>query len=323
MPSSHKFWKERYFFVSGRNWEYNPADREDTLGVLTSWTTPKNLREFSLAPIGSTFWMSLGVSNSGLVVWFLSVRHGLSPVDEEVKRRLVRCHPRAYFEHTRLDIPGPYAVKPTRLPILRPSPPSVMKPSLPPVSKSSSSSALEPLIVKPTWGELRARLEVLEKKRRSVKWKTQASLKGCPPARGKTLKVGISSWPLSTFGAGDYSGRAAEPPLEVLPILVWSPTSQGAEPPPSMPDDVRRGCFGAVGGEDSLLSYVEFSVGAVSSILHDSDLKKVDALSFEEALALTLQGTTSVRSSAFIGPFPYCFRLLIDYFLFFGRWLLT
>ena len=26
MPTSHKFWKERYFFVSGRNWEYNPAD---------------------------------------------------------------------------------------------------------------------------------------------------------------------------------------------------------------------------------------------------------------------------------------------------------
>ena len=34
LPSSHKFWKERYFFVSGRHWEYNPFDREDTLGVL-------------------------------------------------------------------------------------------------------------------------------------------------------------------------------------------------------------------------------------------------------------------------------------------------
>ena len=36
MPSSHKYWKERYFFVSDCNWEYNPADREDTLGVPTS-----------------------------------------------------------------------------------------------------------------------------------------------------------------------------------------------------------------------------------------------------------------------------------------------
>ena len=33
LPSSHKYWKERYFFVSGRHWEYNPFDREDTLGV--------------------------------------------------------------------------------------------------------------------------------------------------------------------------------------------------------------------------------------------------------------------------------------------------
>ena len=84
-----------------------------------------------------------------------------------------------------------------------------------------------------------------------------------------------------------------------------------------------RGRFGAVGDEDSLLSHVELAVGAVSSILHDSDLKKVDALSVEEALALSLQGAASVRPSAFTGPFPYCFMLLIDSCLFFGRWLLT
>ena len=161
MLSSYKFWKERYFFVSGRNWEYNPADKEDTLGVPTSWTTPENLHKFSLAPIGSNFWKSLGVSNSGLVVWFSSVRPGLSPEDEEVKRRLVRCHPRAYSKLIRPDIPEPFGPEPARLPALRSSPPSVMKPSLPPVSKSSSSFALEPLIAKPTRVELRARLEVL------------------------------------------------------------------------------------------------------------------------------------------------------------------
>ena len=33
LPSSHRLWKERYFFVSGRNWEYDPLDRDDTLGV--------------------------------------------------------------------------------------------------------------------------------------------------------------------------------------------------------------------------------------------------------------------------------------------------
>ena len=112
-----------------------------------------------------------------------------------------------------------------------------MKPSLPPVSKSSSSSALEPLIAKPTRGELRARVEVLAKKKMSLKRKTQASPEGCPPTWGKTLKVGVSSSPLFTVRVGDSSGRVAEPPFEVLPISVWSPTSQGAEhtPPPPPP----------------------------------------------------------------------------------------
>ena len=47
LPSSHKFWKDRYFFVSGRHWEYNPFDREDTLSVPVVWTTPENLRDLS------------------------------------------------------------------------------------------------------------------------------------------------------------------------------------------------------------------------------------------------------------------------------------
>ena len=126
----------------------------------------------------------------------------------------------------------------------------------------------------------------------------------------------------STVEARDSSGWAAEPPLEVLLISVWSPTPQGTEHPPPMPDDVGRGRFGAVGDKDSLLSHVELASRDVSSILHDSDLKKVDALSVEEALALMLQGIASVRTSSFVDPFPYCFRLLIDSFLFFGRWLL-
>ena len=84
-----------------------------------------------------------------------------------------------------------------------------------------------------------------------------------------------------------------------------------------------KGRFGAVGDEDSLVSHVELAAGAVSSILRYSSLKKVDALSVEEALALSLQGAASVCPNAFTDPFPYCFMLLIDFFLFFGRWLLT
>ena len=55
LPSSHKFWKERYFFVSGRSWEYDPLDKEDTLGVPAVWTTPENLRELCFGLVRSSF----------------------------------------------------------------------------------------------------------------------------------------------------------------------------------------------------------------------------------------------------------------------------
>ena len=152
-----------------------------------------------------------------MVAWPSGARPDLSPKDEEVKRKLVKCASRAYSELIRSDIPGPSGARPARLPFLRFSPISVMRPS---VSRSSSPSILEPLIVKPTRGELRSRLEVLAKKKRSVKRKPPSSLEGCPPAQGKILKVGASSSPSSAVGAGDSSGRAAEPPLEVLPISV-------------------------------------------------------------------------------------------------------
>ena len=55
LPSSHRFWKESYFFVSGRSWEYDPFDKEDTLGVPTVWTTPENLRELWFDLVRSSF----------------------------------------------------------------------------------------------------------------------------------------------------------------------------------------------------------------------------------------------------------------------------
>ena len=48
LPYSHKSCKGRYFFVSGRNWEYDPIDKDDTLGVPVAWTTPENLCECSI-----------------------------------------------------------------------------------------------------------------------------------------------------------------------------------------------------------------------------------------------------------------------------------
>ena len=152
-----------------------------------------------------------------MVAWPSGVQPGLSPKDEDVKRKLVNCTPRAYSELIRSDIPGPSGARPTRLPFLRPSPLSIMKPL---VLKSFSPSVSEPLIAKPTRGELQARLKVLTKKKRSVKRKTPTSPEGCPPTRGKILKVEASSSPSSVVGVGDSSGRATEPPLEVLPIFV-------------------------------------------------------------------------------------------------------
>ena len=65
LPSSHRLWKERYFFVSGRNWEYDPLNKDDTLGVPVAWTTPENLREYRLV-FGIVFVSSWGISNSAL-----------------------------------------------------------------------------------------------------------------------------------------------------------------------------------------------------------------------------------------------------------------
>ena len=45
LPSFHRLWKERYFFVSGRSWEYDPLDKDDTLGVPAAWTFPEYLLE--------------------------------------------------------------------------------------------------------------------------------------------------------------------------------------------------------------------------------------------------------------------------------------
>ena len=100
----------------------------------------------------------------------------------------------------------------------------------------------------------------------------------------------------SVAKAKDSSGRATEPPLEVMPITVWSPPTQSAEPPPLRAEELRRKCPEADGDGDSLLFNAELAAGAVSSILKDSDLKRSGALPVEEALALSLQGIASVSS---------------------------
>ena len=85
LPPSHRLWKERYFFVSGRNWEYDPLDRDDTLGVLVAWTTPENLLEYHFV-FGIIFVRLLSISNSALTACFSGVRLDLSLEDNVIAR---------------------------------------------------------------------------------------------------------------------------------------------------------------------------------------------------------------------------------------------
>ena len=177
------------------------------------------------------------------------IRPDLSPEDRDVKRKLAKCLPRAYSEIFRSDNPGSSSSKSSRPSTLRPSPPSFMK-----------FSHERPPVVKPTKEELRARVETLSRRPRSVKKKSQDSLEKSHSVWGKTPRLGTSSsspsahvqvqgqalpspvevprapssqpCSASTAKAKDSSWRAAEPPLEVMPISVWSPHAQSVEPPP-------------------------------------------------------------------------------------------
>ena len=171
---------------------------------------------------------------------FSGIRPDLSPEDKVVKRKLAKYLPRAYSELIRSDILGSSGSRSSRPATLRPSPPSVIK-----------FSHDGPPVVKSTKGELLARVETLSQRSQSVKRKTLDSLKKSSPAWGKVPRLGTSSSSPSTHvrvqgqvlpppakvprapspqlrsgsaaKAKDSSGRAVEPPLEVMPITVWSP----------------------------------------------------------------------------------------------------
>ena len=104
-------------------------------------------------------------SNFALVGRSSGIRPGLSPEDEEVKRKLAKFHPWVSSELIRWDILGPSGLSSSRAPTSRPSLPFVMK-----------TSREEPSVVKPTREELQARVESLAKKKRRVKRRAQAPL---------------------------------------------------------------------------------------------------------------------------------------------------
>ena len=199
---------------------------------------------------------------------------------------------------------------------MNPSQPLSLRPSLSYVMKPSREG---PSIVKPTREELQARVESLAKKKRSVKRQTHAPPESSLVIQGKILRMGASSPSSIAKEQGSFdrvpardqappsmaevskvaspknpSRRTAEPPLEVFPISIRSPSAQNAKLLPTTLEDEGRDCFGTEGDEDSLLTNSELATGAVSSILRDSNLKRADAMSVEEAFALSLQGVATV-----------------------------
>ena len=91
---------------------------------------------------------------------------------------------------------------------------------------------------------------------------------------------------------------------------------QSVELPSGASKGERRKHLGPERDEDSLLANVELAVRVVSSILRNSDLKRVDAMSIEEALALSLQGVATVFPDAFICLFHHCFKLSVNFISF-------
>ena len=211
LPSSHRLWKERYFFVSGRNWEYDPLDKDDTLGVPVAWTTPENLREYRFV-FGIVFVRSLGIFNSALTACLSGVRLDLNPEDKVIAQELVKCSPRPYSELIKLDIPGPSSLMSTHSAALRPSPAFAMK-----------FSPVGPSTTKPTKGELLDRVETLSRKSRSMKRKTSDSVEKDHPAWGKVPKLGASSSSLSTHVR--IPGQVLSPLAEVPKALSSQPRS--------------------------------------------------------------------------------------------------
>ena len=100
----------------------------------------------------------------------------------------------------------------------------------------------------------------------------------------------------STAKAKGSSGRAVEQLLAAMPITFWNPPAQSVKPPSTRVEEL-KGKDSETGGDgDSLILNAELVAGAVSSILKDSDLKRLSALIIDEALALSLQGVASISS---------------------------
>ena len=258
---------------------------------------------------------SLSVFDSAFPSCFPGARIDLSAEVNTVALALAECPARPYAELIKLNIPGPSSLSSARSAASRPLPPSTMRVS--PIGPSAAT---------PTRGELLAQLETLSRKPRSVKQKTSGSSEKDRPTSAKVLKLGASpSSPFthvreseqapsppseafailssrlgfrSTAKEKSLLGWAVDQPLAVMPITIWNPPAKGVRSPPRRAEELKKKePESKSGGDgDSLLLDAELAVGAVLSILKDSDLKRSKALPANEALNLSLQGVASVSS---------------------------
>ena len=116
------------------------------------------------------------------------------------------------------------------------------------------------------------------------------SLAEVPPVLGPLP----SSEPIAE--AGNPSGKDDIQPLAAVPITVWKAPSESAKSPPgkSVEPTRRKTQPTTAENEDSLLSNAKLAVGAVSSILKDSDIVRSKELPVDEVLASSFQGFSLV-----------------------------
>ena len=273
---------------------------------------------------GITCVRSLNISDSTSFSCFPGARVDLSAEDNVVALALAECPARPYAELIKSDIPGPSSLRYARSDVLRPSPPATMR-----VSPTRPSAA------NPTKGELLAQLETLSRKPRSVKRKTSGFTEKDRPVLAKVQKLGASlsspsihvrkperahsppseapttlssrPRPRSAAKAKCLLGGAVEQPLAIMPITVWNPPTRSVRSPSRRAEELKRkDPESKSGGDgDSLLHDAKLAAGAVSSILKDSDLERLNAFPVDEALALSLQGVASVSSYIMSRLFPF------------------
>ena len=255
-----------------------------------------------------------------LSLCFSDARLDLSDEDAAVPLALTECSARSYAELLRSDIPSSSGLKSARSSALRPSPPSTLgvfsfgpavaaptrgeilvhlegisrkprsvkrrktdslerdQPAPTKVQKLEAPSSL--LVQRPERASSPLASPVLEPERDSP------SLAEVPPVLGPLP----SSEPI--VEAGNPSGEDGVQPLVAVPIAVWNAPSDSAKSPPgkSAEQTRRKTKPKTAENKDSLLFDAKLAVGAVSSILNNSDIVRSKGLPVDEVLASTFQG---------------------------------